>query len=163
MARKVLVSFLTLAFVLVGGLALERGARAAEAGVKVGILSCNVSSGWGFIFGSSRELRCTYAPDGSNVTERYNGSIDKFGVDIGFSKSGVIIWAVVAPTEDLYGGALAGKYIGATVEATIAVGLGANVLIGGGNSVALQPVSISGQEGLNIAAGIASVSLSAAN
>ncbi len=74
MARKVLVSFLTLAFVLVGGLALERGARAA--GVKVGILSCNVSSGWGFIFGSSRDLRCTYAPDGSNVSVRYNGSID---------------------------------------------------------------------------------------
>ncbi len=163
MARKVLVSFLTLAFVLVGGLALDRGAWAVEAGVKVGVLSCNVSSGWGFIFGSSRELRCTYTPYGSNVTERYNGSIDKFGVDIGFSKSGVIIWAVVAPTADLYSGALAGKYIGATVEATIAVGLGANVLIGGGNSVALQPVSISGQQGLNIAAGIASVSLNAAN
>ncbi len=75
----------------------------------------------------------------------------------------MIFWAVVAPTADLDRGALAGNYIGATAEATIGVGLGANVLIGGGNSVALQPVSISGQQGLNIAAGIASVSLSAAN
>ena len=37
-------------------------------------------------------------------------------------------------------------------SATVGVGLGANVLVGGsGNSIALQPVSIEGTTGLNVA------------
>ncbi len=164
MKRTLLASFAAAAMLVAGAAILDHGAAApSKQGVKVGMLTCNVSSGWGFVFGSSKDLKCTYTPDGQKKTERYSGKIDKFGVDIGYSTAGVILWAVFAPTNNVDRGALAGKYVGATAEATLAVGLGANVLVGGGNSIALQPLSVSGQRGLNVAAGIASVQLKAAN
>jgi hypothetical protein len=109
--------------------------------VRTGYLTCHVASGWGFIFGSSRKLRCAYARQ-PNYTEYYDGSITDFGADIGYLQSGVILWAVAAPTTDLGPGALAGHYGGATASAAIGVGAGANVLVGGfKHSIALQPVS----------------------
>ena len=130
----------------------------ADATVKAGVLTCQVDSGWGFVFGSSRKLKCTYS--GSGRVERYAGTISKFGVDIGYEQSGVIVWGVFAPTSDLGTGALAGSYGGATGGASVGVGAGANVLIGGSTkSISLQPLSIEGSKGLNVAAGIAAISL----
>ena len=134
-------------------------AAQSKAGVKVGVLTCNVASGFGFIFGSSKDLKCTYAPDLGQPPERYRGRIQKFGVDIGYTEAGVIVWVVVAPTPDLDQGALTGAYAGVSAEVTAGLGLGANILVGGGNSIALQPVSIAGQRGLNVAAGIGTVVL----
>jgi len=131
----------------------------AASGVAVGMLTCNVASGWGFIFGSSRALNCTLT--GTNgVVEKYTGNITKFGADIGYTQAGVIVWTVFAPQANLQPGALTGGYAGGTASATVGVGLGANALIGGsGNTIALQPLSMSGQTGLNVAAGIAAISL----
>jgi hypothetical protein len=131
----------------------------AEPSLKVGILTCDVSSGWGFVFGSSREVRCTYQAAKGGL-EYYAGHISKFGVDIGYTRSGVMVWAVFAPTSSLTPGALAGQYAGATAGATVGVGAGVNALIGGfKHSVALQPVSIEGNTGMNVAAGVAEMSL----
>jgi hypothetical protein len=127
--------------------------------VRAGYLTCHVASGWGFIFGSSRKVNCAYALQ-PGYTEYYTGSITKFGADIGYLSSGVILWAVLAPTTNLGQGALAGTYGGATASAAVGVGAGANVLVGGfKKSVALQPVSIEGQNGLNVAAGVAALTL----
>jgi hypothetical protein len=127
--------------------------------VRAGYLTCHVSSGWGFIFGSSRDVKCAYALQ-PGYTEYYSGSITKFGADIGYLSSGVIIWAVLAPTNNLGQGALSGHYAGATASVAAGVGAGANILIGGfKNSIALQPISIEGQNGLNIAAGVAALAL----
>ena len=132
---------------------------AGGATVRAGYLTCHVESGWGFIFGSSRKLKCAYALQ-PGYTEYYTGSITKFGADIGYLQSGVILWAVLAPTTNLGQGALAGHYGGATASAAIGVGAGANVLIGGFNkSIALQPISIEGQNGLNVAAGVVEMTL----
>ena len=134
-------------------------ATSSGATVRAGYLTCHVESGWGFIFGSSRKIKCAYALQ-PGYTEYYTGSITKFGADIGYLQSGVILWAVLAPTTNLGQGALAGHYGGATASAALGVGAGANVLIGGFNhSVALQPISIEGQNGLNVAAGIVEMSL----
>ncbi len=131
----------------------------AQSGVKAGVLTCNVSSGWGFVFGSSRSLRCTYSPK-PGVAEHYAGTIKKFGVDIGYVSSAVIVWGVIAPTADVGPGALAGDYAGVTGSAAVGVGAGANVLVGGSNKqFTLQPVSIEGQQGLNVAAGIGAITL----
>ena len=144
---------------LVGLLACAPTVAQAQGGVRVGTLTCHVASGWGFIFGSSKALRCTFAPAPGRA-EFYAGTINKFGVDIGYTQGGVLIWAVFAPTADLRPGALNGNYIGATGSATVGVGAGANVLIGGSNStISLQPLSIEGNTGLNVAAGIGSISL----
>lgn len=142
---------------LAGALNSEPG-RAAE-GVKVGFLTCNVSSGFGFIFGSSRDVNCTFSPSAGKA-ETYKGKINKFGVDIGYLNSAVMVWAVLAPTADSKPGNLAGEYVGATGSATVGVGVGANVLVGGSNkSFTLQPVSIEGNTGLNVAAGVAALTL----
>jgi hypothetical protein len=134
-------------------------ARAADMTVKTGYLTCHVAAGWGFIIGSSRDIRCTYSSK-DHRTEHYTGSISKFGADIGYLESAVILWAVAAPTTDLGRGALAGHYAGASASVALGVGGGANVLLGGfKNSIALQPVSVEGQNGLNVAAGIGAMSL----
>ena len=135
------------------------GTPAQAQGVQVGTLTCNVASGFGFVFGSSRAINCTFSP-GPGHPEHYVGAINKFGVDIGYLQGGIIVWTVVAPTANLAPGSLSGTYAGATGSATVGVGVGANVLVGGsGNSVALQPVSIEGTTGLNVAAGIAEMTL----
>jgi hypothetical protein len=144
------------------GLAAGSGAAEAAEGVKAGVLTCNVAGGWGFVFGSTKTLNCTYDA-GKGVVERYVGEIRKFGVDIGYSGSGVMVWGVVAPTSDIGRGALAGDYAGASGSAAVGVGVGVNVLFGGfKDSIALQPVSIEGMKGLNVAGGIASLTLRAA-
>jgi len=142
-----------------GAAAPAPAASGGGAAVRAGYLTCHVASGWGFIFGSSRKLECAYALQ-PGYTEYYTGSITKFGADIGYLQSGVILWAVLAPTTNLGQGALSGHYGGATASAAAGVGAGANVLVGGFNSsIALQPVSIEGQNGLNVAAGVVEMTL----
>ena len=139
------------------------GANAAPHGVKVGSLTCNVASGWGFVFGSSKDLHCTFHGNDSHHNEHYVGSISKFGVDLGYTEGGVLVWGVFAPSSDIRPGALEGDYGGATASATVGVGVGANALIGGlDKSIALQPLSVEGNKGLNVAAGVGAVSLKSA-
>ena len=142
-----------------GGMLTLAGPALAQSGVVVGTLSCNVASGFGFVFGSSRAITCAFTGPGGRY-ERYVGNISRFGVDIGFTRGGILVWTVFAPAATLAPGALAGSYGGATASATVGVGLGANALIGGsGNSIALQPLSIEASRGLNVAAGIAAMTL----
>lgn len=151
--------FLSAAVVAAAAVAFAAPASAAPGGVKVGTLTCNVASGWGFVFGSSKDVRCNYRPNKTRG-EHYEGSIDKFGVDIGYTEGGVMVWAVVAPTSDVRPGSLEGSYAGATAGASVGVGASANALIGGlDKSIALQPLSIEGNTGLNVAAGIGALHL----
>ena len=146
------------AFVL-GTVALELPARAALT-AKAGLLTCHVDHGFGFVFGSSRNLACTYTSAKDGRVEHYTGDVAKFGVDIGYLQSGVIVWAVLAPTTDLAPGALTGNYVGVTAGGSLGAGADANVLTGGSaHAFSLQPISIEGDEGLNVAAGIAAVTL----
>ena len=129
------------------------------AGVKVGVLTCNVEGGWGYVLGSSREVNCNFVPS-DGISERYVGDISRVGVDVGYTQGGVLIWDVIAPTADLAPGALQGDYGGVSANATVGVGLGAHVMTGGfDESIALQPISIEGNTGLNVAAGIGAMSL----
>jgi hypothetical protein len=140
-----------------GGLALGAPAQARD--VSVGVMTCNMDSGFGFVLGSSRDLHCTFVP-AAGPPEHYAGSISKFGVDIGYVQNAVIVWTVVAPTVALQPGSLTGTYGGAAASVTVGVGVGANVLVGGSSdTISLQPVSVEGGTGLNIAGGFASMSL----
>ena len=131
----------------------------AGGGVKVGSLVCDVSGGIGLILGSSKSVRCTYNRASDGRQEHYSGSIGKFGLDIGVTSKQTMVWGVFAPGQ-VGAGSLAGTYVGATAEATVGVGVGANLLIGGfNNTITLQPLSITGQTGLNVAGGVASLSL----
>jgi hypothetical protein len=126
--------------------------------VRIGTLQCRESSGWGYILGSSRQVRCELN-HGDHV-EHYDGDISKYGVDIGYQGSGTLVWAVFAPTDRLGPGALTGHYGGLSAGAAAGVGLGANALVGGSSrSIALQPLSVEGTTGVGVAAGVGSLSL----
>jgi hypothetical protein len=127
--------------------------------IRTGVLNCDVSAGIGLIIGSQRSVNCLFTPDQGGPQEGYFGTISKLGLDVGITGGGVMVWGVYADTTRGYG-FLAGDYAGASGEVTIAAGLGANVLVGGSNrTVALQPVSLTGQVGLNLALGVANLSL----
>jgi len=151
---------LLLGLAAAASLAIASSAQ-AQPGVKVGVLSCEVSGGWGFVFGSSKEMNCTFAPTAGEV-ERYTGTINKYGVDVGYTRGGIMVWAVFAPGQVGHG-ALAGNYGGVTAGAAVGVGANAHALVGGANNITLQPVSIEGQTGLNVAAGVAGVTLAPAS
>jgi hypothetical protein len=139
-------------------LALLAAPAVAASGVKVGVLNCDISGSVGLIIAGSESASCVF--EGPNGTENYQGRIAKLGIDIGVTDATAMSWVVFAAGK-LGKGELSGTYVGATAEATVAVGLGANVLVGGsGNSIALQPVSVEGQTGVSIAAGLAEFSLS---
>jgi hypothetical protein len=126
---------------------------------KVGTLTCDISAGIGLIIGSKKAVTCMFTPSQPGPREVYTGSITKFGLDLGATTGGEMIWAVYAPTNKRFG-ALAGQYGGASAEATVGAGVGANVLVGGSNrTVTLQPVSVQGQAGLNLAVGVAGLEL----
>jgi hypothetical protein len=129
-----------------------------NAGVQIGTLSCHQHSGWGLILGSSRRVSCVYSGPGGR--SRYDGRITDAGVDVGYHGSSDFVWAVFAPTNDVGPGALSGHYGGATAGGAVVVGVSANALIGGySRTIQLQPVSVSGNTGLDVAAGIAGLSL----
>ena len=154
--------------VLIAGLAFaarpQAEPRGSGSGVRVGTLACDVGRGWGMIVGSSRKLACTFTgAEGSGAAAKhdlYEGRITTVGADVGYRAAAKMVWTVFAPSRDVGPGALAGDYGGATASVTAGVGLGAKALFGGsGNSISLQPLSIEGSTGLNVAAGVAGISL----
>ncbi len=149
-------SFVSAALVVSALAFAAPGAQAA--GVKIGVLNCHVDGGVGFIIGSSKDVNCVFhRTNGRN--EHYKGSIGKLGVDVGITDETVLGWVVFAPGLTRPG-SLKGSYTGASAEATVGIGLGANVLVGGfKQSINLQPVSLQAQTGLNVAAGVTSLHL----
>lgn len=130
--------------------------------VEVGQLTCNVEGGASYIIGSSKTLYCTFDRLGAGVNEAYAGTVNKFGLDIGITGTTVILWSVLAPSSDLPPAALTGTYVGASASASIAIGGGAKVLVGGSDdTIMLQPLSIQAQTGLNVALTVAEVELRA--
>lgn len=150
----------TAAALMTTGLAASTTAsNALEARIEVGVLTCFVEPGTGFILGSKKDMNCTFQGI-DDFSERYRGTVRKFGIDIGSTDRSVIKWAVFAPTTEMEAGALEGDYAGLSAEATVGVGLGANAMLGGfDKSIALQPLSAQYQEGANIAAGIGTMTL----
>jgi Protein of unknown function (DUF992) len=135
-------------------------ASAASNGVKAGFLKCDVAGNISFVFGSSRDITCVYDAGTHTPVDHYKGTIKKYGVDIGYQANGVMVWGVIAPTNNVGPGALAGDYGGVTAAVALGVGVGANALVGGyQNSIALQPLSVEGMTGLNLAGGIGVLTL----
>lgn len=136
-------------------------AKEVESGVQVGTLSCRSPGGIGYLIGSSKELACEYKPIGARYpVDAYMGSIGKLGIDIGATGPSVLQWAVVSHSRDIGPGDLAGRYRGASISAAALIGGGANVLVGGSrDTYSLQPLSLEGQTGISVAAGLSSLTL----
>jgi hypothetical protein len=134
-------------------------AQAPMQRVQVGVLECRGGASVGFVVGSVTNLGCVLRVDGV-PDDRYIATIRKVGLDLGITQDSALAWGVFAPTARLGPGDLTGDYAGAQGSATLGVGVGGNVLVGGSNnSIALQPLSVQGQVGVNVAAGLESLEL----
>lgn len=131
----------------------------AQSAIEVGNLTCTGGEGVGMILGSQKSFSCTFAGTGG-VRETYSATVTKIGLDIGVTGQTVMVWTVLAATQDLQPGVLAGNYAGASADASVGIGGGANILVGGSQqAITLQPVSVQGQTGLNLAVGVAGMVL----
>ena len=140
-------------------LAVSSQPALAQSRVAVGVLECRAGPSTSFIVGSVRDFDCIYTPTDGPL-QRYGATIQRLGVDLGWSGAAAMLWQVFAPTNVVGPGALAGGYGGVSAGAAVVVGLGANAMAGGlNNSFALQPLSVEGQTGLNAFAGISSLEL----
>ena len=134
-------------------------ATAQQGRVQVGVLECRGGSSLGFIVGSVTNLSCVLRADGREP-DYYVAQIRKVGLDLGITEQSALAWAVFAPTNQIGHGDLSGGYGGVQGSATVGVGVGGNALIGGSaNSFALQPLSLQGQVGVSISAGVAELTL----
>ena len=132
---------------------------ASAQNLQVGVLQCDVSKGTSLFVEQKQSMRCVFKrTDGT--TERYGGRIKEYGLSLGNPGPAHLVWGVFAPSKGMPAGALAGGYGGVTAGASLGVGMGANVLVGGlKRSFTLQPISMAGMQGTNLALGVASVSL----
>jgi hypothetical protein len=127
--------------------------------IRQGLLTCQTSASVGLIVGSRQRLRCQFKSD-NGFTQNYVGAINRLGLDLGVTAGGIMTWAVLASTANIPSGALAGRFVGASGDISLGVGAGANVLVGGTRkSISLQPLSLEGQVGVNLALGIAGMTL----
>lgn len=162
MFRK-FVTFGAFAAALVAGVGgiYATPAKAELQRVQVGTLSCTGSKSVSFIIGSKRTLDCWFiAPRGKRYS--YEGTISRWGVDLGVTGRNGLVWTVLAPTTKIDYSDLNGKYVGVSGSIALGLGVGANALVGGSkNTIALQPFSVEGQTGVNVAVGVGSLVLKA--
>lgn len=132
---------------------------AAQSRVQTGVLECLSNPTFGIVVGSVRTMTCVFKPT-RGPDQHYSGTRARIGLDLGIQAGAAIVWAVFAPTVQLRPGELAGTYAGVSADAAAGLGVGANALIGGSNNtVALQPLSLEGQVGVNLALGASALTL----
>jgi hypothetical protein len=150
---------LSILFIAAAALAGTIASANAVPAVQAGILECRGGQNVGFVVGSVANLECVFQSPGRRP-EAYIATVRRIGLDLGVTAQTQVRWAVNAPTSRLGFGELAGNYGGVGANASIGIGGGGNFLVGGPrNAYALQPISVQGQTGLNVAAGIASIEL----
>lgn len=143
---------------------MPMAAQAAPSGDKLGVLECTVDGGIGLLIGSSKKVNCTFAQSNGDV-DTYTGKISKLGLDLGITGKSFIKWVVYTPSETELGDhPLAGRYVGVSTGVSLGIGLGANALVGGNEKqIGLQPLSVEGQTGLNIALAVSTLTLETSN
>jgi len=159
---RMLVRRSAAAFAIAVGAAVAVPAAAVAQNAKLvaGTLTCKGQGSIGLLIGSKQNLSCSFDPAGKTPPHAYSATITKIGLDVGIKGPSVMVWTVLSSTNELPAGALAGSYGGLSAEASVAIGGGANALLGGSkNSVVLQPLSVQGQSGLNLAVGVAGLTL----
>jgi hypothetical protein len=140
--------------------AIGSASAQAQTNRRVGVLTCRLAPSVGLIIGSRQRMDCRFTSNQGGYTERYLGSVTRFGLDLGITAGGVMTWVVLARTNRIGRGALAGNFVGASGDIAFGVGVGANVLVGGSRrTISLQPLSVSGQVGINLAVGVAGLTL----
>ena len=143
----------------------------ANSQVYIGALTCNVTGSTGYVFGSSRDLSCVYLTK-EGLSQTYDGKIRRFGLDLGTTKPGHVVWKVyqlgglVGDKISADPKVIAGNYGGEQASVSAGATAGGNWLYGGSNNqIVLQATQLqsSGDAGYNLAYGIAEISLTLKN
>jgi len=152
--RRILTIVCVCSFALLASAAAD-----AKAPFRAGTLTCDTSARVGLVLGSRQDMRCVFnADDGRRYA--YTGLIRRLGLDIGVTRGGTLVWRVFARNSHIGRPTLRGSYVGASGNVAVGLGLGAKVLIGGSRrSIILQPLSVEGQIGLNLALGVTNLTL----
>jgi hypothetical protein len=141
-------------------MAFAMPAFAQTRSIRVGGLTCNSGVRVGLVLGSRQDLECVFRSSVTGAQYTYRGKIRRIGVDLGVTRGGTLVWAVFARNSQIGRGTLRGNYVGASGNAALGFGLGANVLIGGSRrTISLQPLSVEGQIGINLAMTVARLTL----
>lgn len=141
-------------------LVLQTPAANAQNVSHVGQLSCRLAPRIGLVVGSRQRMDCRFTTDAGDRVERYGGTITRLGLDVGFTAGGTLVWGVFSRVQGPPRGALAGNFVGASGDIALGIGFGANALVGGSRrSIVLQPLSVTGQIGVNLALGVAGLRL----
>ena len=139
---------------------IPASAQSGKPWTQVGMLTCKLNPSIGFIIAGHQSMECRYVPGAGGPPQAYQGALNMVGLNIGITAGGILNWAVLAPTDGIPAGALAGEYVGASGDVGFIVGVGTNVLIGGSaRTLALQPVSVEGSVGANVALGVSALKL----
>ena len=140
--------------------AVPAAAQSQKPWTQAGMLTCKLNPSIGFVIAGHQSMECRYTPRNGAPAQAYQGALNMVGLDLGITAGGVLNWAVLAPSVGVPAGALAGEYVGTSGDVGFALGVGANVLIGGsGRTLALQPVSIEGSIAVNAALGVSTLKL----
>ncbi|MCS0501651.1 DUF992 domain-containing protein [Ancylobacter mangrovi] len=151
---------LAAALVVGAGVLAAAPASAQTKRVEVGTLACQGSKSVSFIIGSKRTLDCTFKSR-RGTSYRYEGTIRRWGLDVGVTGRNTLLWTVLAPSRGVHSGDLDGDYAGVSGSVALGVGVGGNVLVGGSrDTIALQPFSVEAQTGVNVAVGVGNLRLS---
>lgn len=128
--------------------------------VRTGTLTCQGKGRIGLLIGSREKLACIYEPSGNRPKRQLLGTVTNVGLDVGVKGPSVMVWGVLGSTTALPTDALRGRFVGAAADASLGLGAGAKVLVGGNNkSIVLQPLSVQGQLGVNLAIGVTGLRL----
>ena len=80
---------------------------------------CNVGGSTGYILASRKSLDCVFLSKDGTQSAQYTGSIDKVGVDIGYTKAIHTIWRVYSLGSDRAATTLSGTYVGEQTTAAV--------------------------------------------
>lgn len=130
----------------------------AQSTIKLGTLTCTGGEGVGLVLGSKKSYECRFVGS-DGASDGYTATVTKIGLDVGVTNKTTMVWTVLAAAQPRAPRALAGSYVGATADTSLGLGAGVKVLVGSQNSVTLQPLSVQGQTGVNLAVGVAELTL----
>ncbi len=131
----------------------------ANSRIYIGALSCNVAGGTGYVLASSKTMECVFL-DRNGQSAEYSGTINKVGIDIGYTKAVHTVWRVYSLGSDRKANQLSGTYVGEQGTVAASSQAGGNWIYGGPNAeIGMVASGIVKDAGYNLATGIAEMSL----
>ncbi len=131
----------------------------AQTRIQVGTLACDLGTTVGLLVGSRQRMNCLFHKNNGDL-ESYSGTFTRLGLDVGIVGAGRMAWTVFSRTSGVGPRALVGSYVGAAADASLSIGGGGNILVGGSRrAIMLQPVSLQIQTGINLAVGVGRLQL----